>query len=424
MATTETSWIDSPFLVHGTGVPNADCGSFPIIKVGFRIIFDRADGSDAVSWHTEGMYWNSGDQSGKFDYPIHVCILVNGSSFATILSKEWTSGNGWASHVTVSNQSGTFDSTVDSTNVAIYVKSSPGDLGCYHGSGSSRKPCYTGTFNRDGTNYTCIYDVGGVPIPQRSRDYIITYQPNGGSGSSWTQTLTDPGAMTLTTQVPTYPVNIRYHNNSITTQTVYRPFNHWNTNSFDTGDSYFSGDTYHGNSDCSLFAIWDNASFIVNVALDKGFFVLTYDANGGTVSRESDSFERNKLGYNTSPSASTATYLVGATKTTSTDLDLYPIYSGSVTVNSINFPIPTRSGYQFNGWYTASSGGTKITGMMTLTANTRIYAHWEPKPYHKFQPNSTWSNEGPYVLKFNGTSWERIAHIKKFEDGQWKDIST
>jgi uncharacterized repeat protein (TIGR02543 family) len=39
-------------------------------------------------------------------------------------------------------------------------------------------------------------------------------------------------------------------------------------------------------------------------------------------------------------------------------------------------PEPTRTGYTFGGWYTSSSGGTKIEGDKVYTANTTIYAHW------------------------------------------------
>lgn len=41
-------------------------------------------------------------------------------------------------------------------------------------------------------------------------------------------------------------------------------------------------------------------------------------------------------------------------------------------------PTPTRNGYTFNGWYTAASGGTKITSSTTVTAtsNHTLYAHW------------------------------------------------
>ena len=40
-------------------------------------------------------------------------------------------------------------------------------------------------------------------------------------------------------------------------------------------------------------------------------------------------------------------------------------------------PTPTRSGsYTFKGWYTAASGGTKVTASTVFTENTTIYAQW------------------------------------------------
>ena len=42
-----------------------------------------------------------------------------------------------------------------------------------------------------------------------------------------------------------------------------------------------------------------------------------------------------------------------------------------------SLPTPTRSGsYSFNGWYTAASGGTKVTTSTVFNANTTIYAQW------------------------------------------------
>ena len=63
---------------------------------------------------------------------------------------------------------------------------------------------------------------------------------------------------------------------------------------------------------------------------------VTFDANGGTVSPSSKTVQRG-MAY------------------------------GSL-------PVPTRSGYLFAGWYTAASGGTKVSGRPT--ANVTIYAHW------------------------------------------------
>lgn len=47
-----------------------------------------------------------------------------------------------------------------------------------------------------------------------------------------------------------------------------------------------------------------------------------------------------------------------------------------------SLPTPTRTGYNFNGWYTAKTGGTKVTTetKVTATANHTLYAHWYLKP--------------------------------------------
>lgn len=39
-------------------------------------------------------------------------------------------------------------------------------------------------------------------------------------------------------------------------------------------------------------------------------------------------------------------------------------------------PTPTRSGYRFDGWYSSSSGGTKITSSTVVTKAVTYYAHW------------------------------------------------
>ena len=39
-------------------------------------------------------------------------------------------------------------------------------------------------------------------------------------------------------------------------------------------------------------------------------------------------------------------------------------------------PTPTRIGYTFDGWYTTSSGGEKITTDYIFTSDTTVYAHW------------------------------------------------
>ncbi|MBR2742689.1 MAG: InlB B-repeat-containing protein [Clostridia bacterium] len=44
-------------------------------------------------------------------------------------------------------------------------------------------------------------------------------------------------------------------------------------------------------------------------------------------------------------------------------------------------PTATRSGYSFDGWYTAASGGTKITTSTLVTGAATYYAHWTSVSY-------------------------------------------
>ena len=59
--------------------------------------------------------------------------------------------------------------------------------------------------------------------------------------------------------------------------------------------------------------------------------------------------------------------------------------SKTVTYDSTygELPTPTRTGYTFNGWYTASSGGTKIesTTQIKTANNHTLYAHWTLNKY-------------------------------------------
>ena len=41
-----------------------------------------------------------------------------------------------------------------------------------------------------------------------------------------------------------------------------------------------------------------------------------------------------------------------------------------------SLPVPTREGYTFDGWYTAASGGTKITETTVFSEATTVYALW------------------------------------------------
>ena len=73
--------------------------------------------------------------------------------------------------------------------------------------------------------------------------------------------------------------------------------------------------------------------------------------------------------------------------------------SGTVSPTSITvtygkkyagLPTPVRAGYTFKGWFTKTSGGTKVTSKttVTLTKGQTLYAQWSAKKYKiTFNPN-------------------------------------
>jgi len=59
-------------------------------------------------------------------------------------------------------------------------------------------------------------------------------------------------------------------------------------------------------------------------------------------------------------------------------------------------PTPTRSNFNFNGWFTAATGGTAVTTTTTFNANTTIFAQWTAANYTiTFNPNGTGGSVTP-----------------------------
>ena len=114
-------------------------------------------------------------------------------------------------------------------------------------------------------------------------------------------------------------------------------FDHWDTAADGSGADYTAGQNYTTNANLTLYAIWAPNTFAV-----------TYDANGGTGTTESQS------------------------KTYGTDL----------TLRANGFTAPT--GHHFVEWNTAADGsGTPYEAEGTYTANAAatLYAIWSPDTY-------------------------------------------
>lgn len=225
------------------------------------------------------------------------------------------------------------------------------------------------------------------PIPT----YTVSYNANNGTGAPSSQTKTQNVNLTLSNTAPT--------------RSGYQ-FIGWNTSSNGTGTSYASGAIYSGNSNLTLYAQW------------KQIFTISYSASGATGTPSSQtklqgnavtlsSTVPTKSGYtfnnwNTSSDGTGTSYAPGATYSADANATLYAqwkqVYTitynanggsgvpsnqtktqgNSVTLSSTK---PTRSGYKFVNWNTASNGtGTVYNSGATYSANANVtlYAQWTP----------------------------------------------
>ncbi len=131
-------------------------------------------------------------------------------------------------------------------------------------------------------------------------------------------------------------------------------------------------------SDVPLYVVDDEGDIVKEVLPDgTGTEVelktITFDTNGGSVS--------------------TATAKTNA--------------EGKLT----SLPTPTRSSYDFDGWYTSSTGGDKITTNTVFTQNTTVYAHWT-----KNQSSGNGGGGGggtpSYTIKFETNGGSKIDSVK------------
>lgn len=414
--------------LHGAGVAN--CGNYPAIYIDFKIIFTRDTGSSTVHWDIQNLQLYRPD-TGRYDYEFYAAIAVNpidpqhpvdssssdpNNELWYILEKGETSGYGWQSHVTQRSPDGDITVTSDKLSFYIYVKER-----CTCVNEINNRYCYD---DSDHNDFYIIKAFENVSIPTYETSYTVTYNTNGGVGNIPPQIKSSLSDLTLSTTTPVYPLTLKYYNNGIgtasNTETLYRAFLGWRCSA--DNQLYPSGGTYTLNADCTMTAEWGSATF-TSLPIPNKYYTVTYNYNGGTGSPASTSCARGEIGYATSSGSTTKVYDQNTTYSTgiTTDLNLYPIY-GNATLNTV--PTPTREGCNFLGWYTDSTFEHAVTLPLTVASDMTIYAKWLSLPLHIMKPDGTWGDIGPYVWRFNGTSWEKVAHIYKFDGTAWRDIST
>lgn len=129
-------------------------------------------------------------------------------------------------------------------------------------------------------------------------------------------------------------------------------FAFWNTSS----DNYNYGTTYQPGATVSGLSYKNGATVYLYGYWGTKFYMVSYDSCGGT--EITDGLKVwNGWSY------------------------AYALNEAGVT--SQKFPVPTKEGYDFAGWYTAAEGGNKVleSQKYSLSEDQTLYAHWIPKTY-------------------------------------------
>lgn len=473
------------FRLHGSGVAN--CGSYPEIEVDFKITFTRSSATNSlVTWEISDIDWHH-PTTGTFGFEFISNVSINGASLSganEIIAKNNITAENWWNATTLLEPSGSFRSTGSTTTIKFYVEerhcTNDGNF-CYDDGESDYYIAPTLTVNIP--TYTSDYDVeydanggGGAPESQKKTaghfplklseqvpywNLAITYHND-------TTTVTSVGKQFINWQ-SYYSRNTSHYRVKFTGDGVTTTFpsdaqgfdpkayviedvkirgwsytwqlvnNHivispapTSGESFvvtysvkptysNPGSTYNPGDNYTVNSNAYMVAQWGAATF-TPIAPTAHVYGVVFEYNGGTGSPASKLVPREVLGYATTQGG-TKVYDVGVASTTTTDLDLYPLYGDAILLYS-ELPTPTKQGFRFDGWYRESTFVNKVTTDLTLTQSIILYAKWVALPIYQMQLDGTWKPIGPYVWKMNSNNqWEKVAHVYRFDGEHWIDIS-
>ena len=144
----------------------------------------------------------------------------------------------------------------------------------------------------------------------------------------------------------------------------------------------YNGNGATGGSTANSSHIYDVAKALTANGYERKFTV-TYNYNYSGKANTSKVIEADFLGWAVSASGS-AMYDDGESVSNLSTVDggTVTLYAKWSDTTHGTLPAPSRTGYIFDGWYTAATGGTKITATTSLTSNITIYAHWSPITYY------------------------------------------
>ena len=118
---------------------------------------------------------------------------------------------------------------------------------------------------------------------------------------------------------------------------------------------------------------WEKTTLKLSTTKPYKNYTITYNGNGGTAGSANKSVGCTFKSWNTNAAGTGTAYNAGAGYNANASATLYAQWQNPAAGNLAN---ASRTGYTFDGWYTAANGGNKVTAATTITGNTTLYAHW------------------------------------------------
>lgn len=91
-------------------------------------------------------------------------------------------------------------------------------------------------------------------------------------------------------------------------------------------------------------------------------------------------------------------------------------------------PSPARKGYTFTGWYTAKSGGAKVTSATVISKSQTLYARWTKTTVSKASikklTNTAGRNLNVYINTVKGVKGYQIVYAEKSNFSGYKRLNT
>ena len=274
-------------------------------------------------------------------------------------------------------------------------------------------PAFTGTMPADDVTYQAQWV---------ANTHTVTYHANGATS----------GDVPVDTNSPYNHGATAYAlDNTGNLQKTHYTFDGWN----DGTDDHGVGEDFAVNADMILYAKWACAEYVnvskgtpshgtfsvstgskytcdgavdvevTDIVPATGYEFGEVTATSGSVNNTTVTFAQYASGSSTInvtfvPKHITVTWNVNGGDDLAQGTSDY-VYDGS----TVTMPTPTRTGYDFDGWYTETSGGTKITEIGTTnkpSANVEYYAHWNVKSYSVtwMISGTKWTTDGQSLVAY------------------------